>query len=322
MDEYTQGIKSLEEEQKKKLVQDINARKTTALGEITPLEQQTKQTAIADRQNQNIQSQVNKLNFAEFLANRGQVSSGFGGQAELSRQNVLARGIGDINQAEQTQLNQYGTQRANINTAFNQDLTSGTQAIALDTASKLLAYKEQLRGEKLAREEQFRREALTQAEQLRQEKQAQAEQLRQEQLQQVEQYRREQLAQKLAQEEWSQKIAEQIRQEALQQQEQLRREQLSRDEATLSYNRSVAKSRSSGSYSPSATQPTTTFTDTSNIQQPVKRPVQRSVVQRQRVTPQIVKEEVTDLVNSGQMTQTEANRAYSKVLLTKGIFGR
>ena len=181
-DEQTLGIKALEAEQKKKLVDDINARRTTELNAITPLEQQTKQTAIASRQNQNVQSQVNKLNFAEFMANRGQVSSGLGGQAELSRQNVLARGIGDINQAEQTQLNQYGTQRANINTAFNQDLTSGTQAIALDTASKLLAYKDQLRQEKQARDEQLRREQLQQQEQLRQEALQQAEQLRREQV--------------------------------------------------------------------------------------------------------------------------------------------
>lgn len=253
MDE--QGLKALEEEQKKKLLGDLTARREATLAEITPLEQQAKLQATTNRNAQNVASQVKKLNFAEFMANRGQVSSGIGGQAELSRQNVLARGIGETNLAEQTQLNQYGTQRANINTAFNQDLTSGNQAIALDTASKLLAYKEQLR------------------------------------------------------------------QEALQQAEQLRREQLSRDEATLSYNRSVAKSKSSRSYSPSATQPTTTFTDTgkNNV---VQKPIQRSVVQKQVVTPQLVKQEVTNLVKSGQMTQTEANRAYNNVLLTKGIFGR
>jgi hypothetical protein len=271
MDE--QGLKALEEEQKKKLLGDLTARRETTLAEITPLEQQAKLQATTNRNAQNVASQVKKLNFAEFMANRGQTSAGLTGQAELSRQNVLARGIGETNQAEQTQLNQYGTQRANINTAFNQDLTSGNQAIALDTASKLLAYKEKLRQEKQARDEQLRREQLQQQ--------------------------------------------EQFRQEALQQAEQLRREQVARDEATLSYNRSVAKSRSSGSYSPSST----TFTDTSknNI---VQNPVQRSVVQKQVVTPQLVKQEVTNLVKSGQMTQTEANRAYNNVLLTKGIFGR
>lgn len=158
MDEYTQGLKSLEDEQKKKLLSELNARKTASLNEITPLEEQAKKDAITKTNAANVNSQINKLNFAEFLANRGQTNAGLAAQGELSRQNVLARGIGEVNTAENTQLNEYSRQRANVNTAYNADLTSGTQAIALDTASRLLAYKEQLRQEKLAQAEQLRRE--------------------------------------------------------------------------------------------------------------------------------------------------------------------
>lgn len=158
MDEYTKGIQALETAANKKLLGELNARKTASLNEITPLEEQAKKDATTQIQNASVNSQLQAKNLAETLAQRRQTNAGIATTAELSRQNVLGRDISTINTARDNQLLEYSKQKANVNTAYNTDLTSGYNATAISTSEKLLAYKEQLRQEKLAREEQLRQE--------------------------------------------------------------------------------------------------------------------------------------------------------------------
>lgn len=152
MDETQAGITALEEAQKKKLIQDLEAKKNSNLATLNNEEQIAKPQYTQQRADKNVASQINKLNFATFSEQRGQVNSGFTNQAELSRQNMLNRNIGAINTAETTQMNDIARRRSDVNTTYNTDLASGNSAIALDTATRLLDYKEKLRQEKLAQD--------------------------------------------------------------------------------------------------------------------------------------------------------------------------
>ena len=90
------------------------------------------------------------------MNNRGQSSFGISNQAELSRQNMLARDIGNIDNSENSFAKDMSSKRIDVNTGYNTDIASGKTAIETDIASKLLDYKERLRQE----EEQRKADAL------------------------------------------------------------------------------------------------------------------------------------------------------------------
>ena len=98
----------------------------------------------------NTQSQVKAKNFAEFMAQRNQTNAGIAAQAEMSRQNVDARNIGDINNMEQSAIAQNQQQEFDINnTASNQlqeayntnNVNYGKDIIAMNKYNQEQAYK-------------------------------------------------------------------------------------------------------------------------------------------------------------------------------------
>jgi len=112
------------------------------------------------KQQASVQSQLGAKNFAEFLAQRGQTRAGLATQGELSRQNVLGRQIGEIGTAENQAVQQFGQQRADIETQYQQNLTSAYGDIESQLRQNL--YNEKLRKEQQAREDAQRKQSFQQ----------------------------------------------------------------------------------------------------------------------------------------------------------------
>lgn len=100
--------------------------------------------AYKDRAIKSNQSQVGGKNFAEFLANRGQINSGFANQSELNRNMQLSSDIGAIDTAARAQHNKIATDKTNLQTAFNNDVASANAGIEADSLNRQLQnYKDQ-----------------------------------------------------------------------------------------------------------------------------------------------------------------------------------
>ena len=136
MDNYEQQIYAIKEAQANKLVNDLNAKREESLTALGQQEQQVKQTYQGQRESANISSQQNKLNFATFLANRGQTNFGIANAAELSRQNVLGRNISNVGLAENQAINSINQGRIQAQNEYNTGLASGKASIEADIATK------------------------------------------------------------------------------------------------------------------------------------------------------------------------------------------
>lgn len=158
MDDYEKQLNEIIEAQKKKNMQDLEAARNSSLTNIDREDAVAKPKFTQQRADKNVASQIQKLNFAEYYQNRGQQGAGITNQAELSRGNVLARNIGEIDTAENAFNTDMANRRADINTNYNTSVASGNLGIETNKATQLLAYREKLREEKLARDEQLRQE--------------------------------------------------------------------------------------------------------------------------------------------------------------------
>jgi hypothetical protein len=154
MDEnaYKKELQALTNMQKQQLVKDLDYQKQSDLSTIDRQVAVAKPQFQQQRLDRNVGSQIQKLNFAEFLQRRGQTNSGFANQAELSRQNMLSRNIGAIDTSE----NQFNTDMANrtadIQSNYSNRLSSGQAGIQQNMADRLLNFKEQLRQEQLQKQ--------------------------------------------------------------------------------------------------------------------------------------------------------------------------
>lgn len=153
MNDYESQLNSIKEAQTTKLKTDLAAAKEATLSDLLTQQQTAEKTATASKEAKNIASQVNKLNYAEFMANRGQTSAGVAQTAELARQNVLARDVGNIESQKASSLETINKARNTAETSYQTGIVSGQASIESDIATKLLAYKEQLRQEAVARQE-------------------------------------------------------------------------------------------------------------------------------------------------------------------------
>ena len=117
-------LKQLAQAEKTQKAKELEQLRQQSLAEIQREEAQVSPTFTKQRQQANVQSQLGAKNFAEFLAQRGQTRAGLSSQAELSRQNVLGRTLGEIGTAENTALQNIANQRADVQSQYQQQLTS------------------------------------------------------------------------------------------------------------------------------------------------------------------------------------------------------
>jgi len=169
MDNYEQQLANLKEEQKNIARQKLENAKNEALTQVSREESKLMPTFTQQKQQADTTSQIKAKNFAEFLSNRGQTNAGISAAAEMSRQNVLGRDIGNIQTAENTAKTGFTQSRTDLEKSMQNNLSSQYGNIEQTYAQNLLQYREQKRQEELARQEQLRKEELARQEQLRQE---------------------------------------------------------------------------------------------------------------------------------------------------------
>ena len=91
---------------------------------------------------QSTASQLEKKNFAEFMAGRGG-SSGTNNQAELLQNNSLQKNLGGLKVAETNSLNDVNRRVAGANTDYNTNLASAYNTIDTNYVAKLAEYQQQ-----------------------------------------------------------------------------------------------------------------------------------------------------------------------------------
>ena len=147
-----QYLAQLEKRQKKSIQAQLDAKKQEALNSINQQQAQAKPLYQQQRQQANTQSQLQSKNFAEYLANRGSVSSGASNQGQISINNALMNNIGGINQNENTFNQDLANQRIQANNTYQTDLASNNANIESDYLQNLLNLRQQER----ARQDQLK----------------------------------------------------------------------------------------------------------------------------------------------------------------------
>ena len=150
MDDNTQYLKELAELEKKNKQIELDQARAEALLKIEREKEKTMPTFTQAKQQASVASQIGAKNLAEFWARRGQTNQGISAQAELSRQNVLARELGSIGQQEQQALTDYSNQALDVGTGYQNKLASAYGDIDANLAGNL--YNERLRQQQQAYE--------------------------------------------------------------------------------------------------------------------------------------------------------------------------
>jgi len=163
MDEYTKNLNAIAEQQKKQNLDAIKAKELASLSTLNADKSQIAPTYQKQREIANVNNQKAKVNFAVFSSNRGQTNSGLSAQNEMSSNNALQNSYDTINTAENTQTNDINRRISDVRLGTANDISVANQGVNIDTATKLLAYREQLRRERLAREEEERTVARSRA---------------------------------------------------------------------------------------------------------------------------------------------------------------
>lgn len=84
------------------------------------------------------QSEINRMNFAEYMANRGMSGSGAAAQAEISRQGSLQGTIGGLNQQEQAANDEIARRRTQAMSDYESNvLAAGSQIDAQEAAARI-----------------------------------------------------------------------------------------------------------------------------------------------------------------------------------------
>lgn len=156
----TSYLKQLAEAEKKQKQTELAQAKTQALTEIGREEARIMPEFTKQKQTASVQSQIGAKNFAEFLAQRGQTRAGLSSQAELSRENVLGRTLGEIGTAQNQAAQQFANQRTDMETQYQNQLTNAYNQIGAQLSQNL--YNERLRQEQMAREDAQRKQQFQQ----------------------------------------------------------------------------------------------------------------------------------------------------------------
>lgn len=115
----------------------------SSLSNLNQLDAKIDPQAYKDRGTTSTASQLGAKNFAEYLANRGQSSSGFGNQSELNRNMQLQGDIGSINLQARNAHNDIATNRTNLSNAYETDKQSANAGIEADSLARQIQLMQQ-----------------------------------------------------------------------------------------------------------------------------------------------------------------------------------
>jgi len=124
------------EAEKQKTISDLGIVKNQALAQIGQQQSAIAPQFDAQRAQASTQSMQQARNFAEYLAARGQSTSGIAAQAELSRGSGLTRQLGNIGQQQQAAIQDVATRKSIIEQDYLGKIANATTQVELQKLQK------------------------------------------------------------------------------------------------------------------------------------------------------------------------------------------
>lgn len=137
--DYESQLNKIKEAQKQSAIADLENTRNQALSDLEQERTTNAANYNAQRNQANVQNQIQAKNFKEYLVNSGRSNSGIMPQYELSRQNNLQRAINDINSSQNMALADINRRNTLANQTYNTGLQSANANIEATYLSNLLA---------------------------------------------------------------------------------------------------------------------------------------------------------------------------------------
>lgn len=152
--DYTTQLNKIKEAQKQSAIADLENTRNQALSDLEQERTNNAANFNAQRNQANVQNQINAKNFKEYLVNTGRSNSGIMPQYEMNRQNNLQRSINDINSSQNMALADINRRNTLANQTYNTGLQSANANIEATYLNNLLAQQQQ-EWERQMQEKQF-----------------------------------------------------------------------------------------------------------------------------------------------------------------------
>ena len=137
--DYETQLNKIKEAQKQSAIADLENTRNQALSDLEQERTTNAANFNAQRNQANIQNQLQAKNFKEYLVNSGRSNSGIMPQYEISRQNNLQRSLNDINSSQNMALADINRRNTLANQAYNTGLQSANANIEANYLNNLLA---------------------------------------------------------------------------------------------------------------------------------------------------------------------------------------
>jgi len=134
----TVDINSMKQYQMQQNAAGLDKARNTSLANLSAEREKIAPTYYNNRAKTSTASQLGAKSLAEFMANRGQSSSGMAAQSELNRNMQLQGDIGNLNIQEQGAFNDNSRRVTDTNNAYNSDLASSNAGIEASAMQQLI----------------------------------------------------------------------------------------------------------------------------------------------------------------------------------------
>lgn len=152
--DYESQLNQIKEAQKQSAIADLENTRNQALSDLEQEKLTNAANYKAQRNQANVQNQINARNFKEYLVNTGRSNSGIMPQYEMSRQNRLLKSLNDINSGENMALADINRRGTLANQTYNTGLQSANANIEATYLTNLLA-QQQAAWEREMQEKQY-----------------------------------------------------------------------------------------------------------------------------------------------------------------------
>lgn len=141
--DYETQLNKIKEAQKQSAIADLENTRNQALSDLEAERESNARNFNAQRNQANVQNQIQAKNFKEYLVNSGRANSGIMPQYEMNRQNNLMRSLNDINSNQNLALADIGRRGTLANQTYNTGLQSANANIEANYLNNLLAQQQE-----------------------------------------------------------------------------------------------------------------------------------------------------------------------------------
>jgi hypothetical protein len=139
----TAQINALKEAQKQQALASLGQKRDASISNLNAEQAKITPAYYAKRNEASTASQLSAKSFAEYMANRGQTSSGASMQGELNRVGQLQGDIGSLNQQELAANGDVQRRMTDVGNAYNSDVAAANAGIEANSMNQLIAAQQQ-----------------------------------------------------------------------------------------------------------------------------------------------------------------------------------